>query len=254
MTQFHRLGSVAQRGFWWARDYLDAGIAVGRSYLSRTPASSFEVGRDDLPIVVILPGVYEPWRFQLPLIRGLHARGYRVRVVEDLRDNRVAVRTGATIAQKVVDRVAAGPGSVVLVAHSKGGLIGKRLLLDAGEDSPLIGLVAVATPFAGSVLARLTPGRTLSELRPTSQTIQGLADEAANAKIVSVLPAFDPHVPGERLLPGATVRTLKGAGHFSVLTTTELLEAVIEGIELLRTPGPASDSPKEIRESPDSSP
>ena len=187
MTQFHRLGSVAQRGFWWARDYLDAGIAVGRSYLSRTPASSFEVGRDDLPIVVILPGVYEPWRFQLPLIRGLHARGYRVRVVEDLRDNRVAVRTGATIAQKVVDRVAAGPGSVVLVAHSKGGLIGKRLLLDAGEDSPLIGLVAVATPFAGSVLARLTPGRTLSELRPTSQTIQGLADEAANAKRVEAV-------------------------------------------------------------------
>ncbi|MEH3089267.1 MAG: alpha/beta hydrolase, partial [Microbacterium arborescens] len=44
---------------------------------------------------------------------------------------------------------------VVLVAHSKGGLIGKQMMTDAAVGPRVRGMVAVASPFGGSVYGRL---------------------------------------------------------------------------------------------------
>ena len=52
------------------------------------------------------------------------------------------------------------PAGRVIVAHSKGGLVAKHLLVSGTDVAPagtrgLLGLVAITTPFAGSRLARL---------------------------------------------------------------------------------------------------
>src|ERR1041384_1579098 len=55
---------------------------------------------------------------------------------------------------------------VVFVAHSKGGLVGKRVMAHPAISRRVRGMVAVATPFGGSTYARLMVGRTLRSFLP----------------------------------------------------------------------------------------
>ena len=65
-------------------------------------------------------------------------------------------------------------------------------------------MVAIATPFGGSRYASLLLGRTLRAFRPNDATLLQLAAARdPNARIVSVYPAFDPHIPGGSELDGA---------------------------------------------------
>src|SRR5690606_20373764 len=96
-------------------------------------------------------------------------------VVDSLRDNRMPVRDGA---EEVARAIGAHDATrYVLVGHSKGGLIGKAVLARGVEREGVVldGLVAIATPFAGSTYARFMPGRTLRSLSPGDETIVGLA-------------------------------------------------------------------------------
>ncbi|MFT2526131.1 esterase/lipase family protein, partial [Escherichia coli] len=79
-------------------------------------------------------------------------RGHPVHVVAGLGSNR---RPIAESARQVADLlVGRDLSDVVLVAHSKGGLIGKHLLAFAPAGSRVRAMVAVATPFGGSRYSR----------------------------------------------------------------------------------------------------
>ncbi|MGL1316129.1 esterase/lipase family protein, partial [Vibrio parahaemolyticus] len=68
--------------------------------------------------LVLLPGIYETWRFLQPLADALYARGHPVHVVAGLGSNR---RPIAESARQVADLlVGRDLSDVVLVAHSKG--------------------------------------------------------------------------------------------------------------------------------------
>lgn len=107
----------------------------------------------------------------------------------------------------------------VIVAHSKGGLIGKAVM--ARTDEEVRGMVTLATPFSGSTLGgrlQRLPGLGRSPLGmflPGSAEITGLAaDREVNARIVSLSPAWDQVIPGGSHLEGATNVRLETAGHF----------------------------------------
>ena len=155
MTTQAPSATLARKALWWAEDYLYAGWRQLRSAFSRRRAGAFASGHRS-PILVV-PGVYEPWRFMLPLIRELHELGHPVHVIEPLRNNRIPVQSGARL---VHDYIAARElRDVVIVAHSKGGLIAKRVLL--GEQARRVRrVVTVATPFSGVNL--ITPGKFVS--------------------------------------------------------------------------------------------
>lgn len=244
----------------WAIDYgfaANGQIAALTSRVSRARPGAHALGEQGKPLIVLIPGIYESWRFMLPVARELHRQGYPVLLVPELGDNRRPVGHGAEVLAKVLaalaDRAVAESRivQVVLVAHSKGGLIGKQVLLDRfdgldgldGSDQSadphaeaveVLGLVAVATPFRGSRYAARARGQALREFSPESETIRQLsAREEVNPRIVSVLPSFDPHIPGDRTLPGASERILTGAGHFRVLRSREGIEAIVSGINSL---------------------
>jgi hypothetical protein len=102
------------------------------------------------------------------------------------------------------------------------------------------GMVAVATPWAGSVYARLfPPGSAVRHFSPRDRHILALAREReVNARIVAVAPSWDPHIPGTGELPGAlrNVR-LEGTGHFRVLDDADLLAAVRSAVQELGAQG-----------------
>jgi pimeloyl-ACP methyl ester carboxylesterase len=116
---------------------------------------------------------------------------------------------------------------VTILAHSKGGLIGKHAMASQAGLQRVKGMVAVATPFAGSIYAKYMLAPSLKIFSPRDANLRALAsDEAANARIVSVYGAFDPHIPARSALTGAKNVELETGGHFRILTKPQVLEEV----------------------------
>lgn len=205
---------------WWIADYAYAITWQVRAFFSRVPPDAFRSG-DGTPIVVI-PGVYETWKFVQPLIEQLHRRGHPVHVIDELGRNRWPVAHGARhvaayLREHQLD-------DVVLVAHSKGGLIGKQVMTDAASATGIRGMVAVASPFGGSLYGRFMLLPSLRAFSPTAAGIVALARESApNRRIVSVYGMFDPHIPGGSELAGARNVRLDTGGHFRVLAHPRVL-------------------------------
>ncbi|WP_436278714.1 esterase/lipase family protein [Plantibacter flavus] len=199
---------------WWARDYAYALVWQARAFVSRTDPHDFLSG-DRSPIVV-LPGVYETWRFLEPLIRRLHDDGHPVHVIDPLGRNDRSVPVAARLVADYLE--ANGLGDVVLLAHSKGGLVGKFVMSLGGGGARISGMLAVAAPFAGSRYARLMLLPSLRIFTPDDPTILALSREATvNPRIVSVYGRFDPHIPGGSRLDGAKNVELDTGGHFRIL-------------------------------------
>ena len=210
------------RGWYWGADYRYAMRAQGRGFLTRQVPDAY--ARGDLRPVVLIAGVLEPWTLLRPAADRLNAAGHPVHVIPELAYNVITVAEASDLALGVV--AARGLRDVILVAHSKGGLVGKHMLATdaAGRIRQLI---AIATPFGGSRLARLIPSPTIRALRPEDATIVDLAARLElNARITSIYPAFDPHIPGGSRLAGATNVEVAAMGHFRVLGDREVRDAV----------------------------
>ncbi|MBX3093619.1 MAG: alpha/beta hydrolase [Cryobacterium sp.] len=228
------------KGWWWFLDYLWALRGQWRGLLRPRAPHRFGEGDPALPTVVLIPGVYERWSFLAPVADHLNERGHRILTLPGLRDNRMPVLDAAeaSAAALIVDAQRSdAERRYVLLGHSKGGLIGKLLLggtMHSGTMPPILGLVAIATPFTGSRYARRLPSRTLRGLSPVDDTIRMLARNAEiNARVVAIQPRFDPHIPGDRSLPGAENVVLRASGHFRILGRPETFRVVHEAIERL---------------------
>lgn len=204
---------------WWLADYVYAGYWQVRATFDRADARSF--GSGDAAHIVVLPGVYETWRFMQPLIRVLHARGHPVHVVDTLHRNR---RPVAEMAERVAEFLEEHDlHDVILVAHSKGGLAGK-LAMTGRMAGRVRSMLAIATPFGGSRYARLFPVRTLRAFAPEDPSIVSLARQlTVNARIVSIYAEFDPHIPEGSELAGAKNVRLDTGGHFRILAHPRVL-------------------------------
>lgn len=212
---------------WWVEDYAYAAIWQGRAAFNRTDPARYRSGT--LAPIVVLPGVYETWKFMQPLIEELHRRGHPVHVIEALDRNQRPVAEMAEVVASYLNRTELT--DAVLVAHSKGGLAGKLVLLGPATGR-VRGMLAVATPFGGSRYARIMPLRTLRAFAPSDASIMSLARQiAVNKRIVSVFGEFDPHIPEGSELPGAKNVRLDTGGHFRILAHPRVLAelAVLAG-------------------------
>jgi len=224
---------AVKRARYWARDYVYVTGRQLRGPFERDVPAAFPEG-DGAP-VVLLAGVLEPWTLLLPAAERLNAAGHPVHVVPELAYNLSSLDAAAQLALNAV----AGRDlrEVILVAHSKGGLVGKRMLaLD--DDGRLRGLIAIATPFNGARLARLVPSRTIRALSPEDPAIQALAARTdLDHRITSIHPSFDPHIPEGSHLDGGTNVQVAAIGHFRILKDPEVLDAVADAAERLSAPG-----------------
>jgi triacylglycerol lipase len=221
-----------------ARDYAYALrlLRPDRTYASA--AASLRGSREEKPSVVLLPGVHEHWTFMRPVADLLHDHGYDVHAVETLGYNTGSIEEMAELAGAHL--VAEGVDRCVLVAHSKGGLVGKRLLLHHPPGVALLGLVAINTPFNGSPLARLVPLPTLRMFRPESRELTELTAAAdVNRFIVSIFGSFDPHIPGGSRLEGARNVQLQTRGHFLPLGDPRMHAAILDAVESFAGDPPA---------------
>lgn len=216
----------------WVRDYLYAVRRQAVGVVRRPDPQVYRRPDSDEPTLVLLPGVYETWAFMLPLAGVLRDHGYDVRAVVDLGYNGGTLEDMADLVHGYLSRE--GVKRCVLVAHSKGGLIGKLLLIRHNDDGAIEGLVTLNTPFAGSALARLLPLPALRIFLPRSPELAELgASRQVNKNIVSVYGQFDPHIPGGSHLEGAHNVQLETRGHFLPLSSDRVHQAFLDGIRRL---------------------
>ncbi len=208
----------------WAGDYRYAAWRQLEGALTRVAPEQVPTN-ESLPPIVMVPGIYESWSFLRPLAQALADRGHRVYFAENLAFHTMEIPAAAIEVWKVIDRH--NLQDVVIVAHSKGGLVGKYLLVHLDPKRSVRRVIAIATPFSGSVYALAWVLPSVRTFAPTSRLIRGLKKELeANRRIVSIYPAFDPHIPGGSRLEGAVNIKVRSVGHFRILEDPEVVAAV----------------------------
>lgn len=220
----------------WVVDYryMLQGAALG--VIHRNPPAQYlgHVVAEKAP-VVLLPGILGKWSFMKHLGDRISQEGHPVYIVPGLGYNLRAIPDAAQIVRTVIDSIADHPKGIVLVAHSKGGLVGKYVLAHHNADGRARGMVSIATPYTGSAMAKLVPHKAFKELREDSKVIQDLEQQSeANDKIVSIIPEYDNHVWSARgsFLPGAADNiTVPVSGHHKVIFSAPVLEATLSAIE-----------------------
>ena len=219
-----------RRGISWWLDYAYVGWEQLKHFLGGRSAAGFSDGA--LAPVVLLPGVYETWQFLRPVAKRMHELGHPVHVVTKLGYNRATIADAAAISQRYLDEN--DLRGVILIAHSKGGLIGKHQMVLDDTDSRITGMVAVNSPFGGSLYARFIPGRTIHAFSPRDKTLMMLgANATVNSRITSIYAEFDPHIPGGSTLAGATNIELPVSGHFRPLGMPVLLAEIEKAVARL---------------------
>lgn len=220
---------LLQKGAWWAQDYAYAAGWQVRGILSRIQPGSFHQGH--LSPVVIIPGVYENWQFMLPVIHAIHDAGHPVHVVTMLQRNKLEVPVAARLVAQHLEE--AGLTDATIVAHSKGGLIGKYVMLSLDPERRVRRMITVCTPFSGSRYARYMLLPSLRIFSPRNAlTLQLAREEAVNSRISSIYGVFDPHIPEGSILPGATNIQLPTPGHFRILGEPGTARIIVEQLRV----------------------
>lgn len=219
-----------RRAWWRTQDYAYVVHRQVAGLLHRGEADVYQhPERPVPPAVVLIPGVYESWQFLHGLASALHSHGHPVHVLPTLGYNRAPIPASAVLVGRYVAE--ADLRDVVVVAHSKGGLIGKLAMLREDPDGRIASMVAVNTPFAGSSYARWVPLPAVRAFVPTDATLVALAAELeVNSRITSVHSRWDPHIPAGSVLEGATNVEISTPGHFRPLADPELERIVLDAV------------------------
>jgi triacylglycerol lipase len=219
--------SVIKNALYWARDYSYMTKMQFYSFISRDTVTSFR-STTGSP-VLLLPGIYENWHFMKPVASVLAEHGYDVHVIEGLGYNKGAIEEMAAIVSEYINKKKFS--SVAIVAHSKGGLVGKHVLGTYEGSTEITKLITVNTPFSGSRYASFIPFKSIKIFSPKSAILTALSlNTLTNAKIVSIYGMFDPHIPGGSYLQGAKNVQLETYGHFKTLQDPIVHTAIIENL------------------------
>jgi len=124
---------------------------------------------------------------------------------------------------------ATGAQQVILVAHSMGGLVCRSYLARHGI-ARVARLLTLATPHAGSELARLGIGQNAREMEPGSLWLRDMAEESIKVPAVALRNPYDNYAMPQdnQRLPGAADVELPPVGHLAMLTDSRVAHRLIQ--------------------------
>ena len=177
---------LPQKLWGWARDYAYVAYWLARAVAGRSrPEELLHPEAGPRSPVLLIPGVFESWRFLQPVARHLHRRGHPVHVLDQLGWNTGVIPDLALIVSDHLERL--NLHDVTIVAHSKGGLIAKQALAQPGALRHLRHVIAVNTPFSGSRYASLLPVPSVRVFSPRGPIIRALSlEKEVNRRISSL--------------------------------------------------------------------
>lgn len=230
MKFHHKLNS-------WITDYKYMVKGSINSLIHRNPPKHYlgHVVPDKIPII-LLPGILGTWSFMKNLGDKISLRGHPVYVVKKLGYNLSDIPDSSMKLKELISYISYENkiDNIILVAHSKGGLIGKYFLVHHNDKNIVKGMISIATPFSGSAMARLVPHASFRELLPDSKIIKDLNYKSeVNNQIVSIIPEYDNHVWSENksFLEGAKNIEVLIHGHHKVIFDKNVQKIVIDELD-----------------------
>ena len=203
------------------------GTRVGHA-IHRTVADALSTG-PGTPVLLI-PGVYETWRYLLAIGSRLNALGHPVHPLPQLGYNVAPIAETAATAQRYLDE--RGLEHVTIVGHSKGGIVGKHMMATDDLDHRIERMVAISSPFSGSTRAKYLPVRTLRPFLPGDELLSSLAANLEiNSRITSIYAETDQVIPNGSELVGATNLRMPVVGHFRLLSDPRVVDAVVAAVD-----------------------
>ncbi|MFZ1250442.1 MAG: alpha/beta fold hydrolase [Candidatus Microsaccharimonas sp.] len=216
---------LIKNGFYWFLDYLYIIRREFSVYFRKDSASNYR--REGRPPVLLLPGVFENWRFVRPLAKLLYDHDYDVHVLDELGYNTGTIEAMAARVYSYCDHH--GLTNVALIAHSKGGLIGKQLLIRDTPAQLFTQLITINTPFAGSVYATYIPFKSIRIFSPSSLVLSELSENSlVNGRITAIYGLFDPHIPRLSEIEGAKNIQVSTYGHFRPISDPKVHEIIVK--------------------------
>ena len=221
--------SVVRKIRGWFLDYCFLAYWMVRGSFSRSrPDELLHPPSGSGAPILLIPGVYEHWRFMHPVADHVYRGGHPVYVVAKLGYNIGAIDVMARIVSEYLESL--NLHDVIVIAHSKGGLIAKQALAKPDTVHRVRHVITINTPFSGSRYANLFLMPSVRMFMPTGLIITQLAlNNAINSHITSVYSVFDPHIPETSHLEGGENVILPAIGHFRPIGDPRTLET-IDGI------------------------
>lgn len=212
----------------WIKDYLHLVQGHWRMFKFKEPPKHYlgHVVKGKAPLILV-PGIHSTWPFLKPIADKLSRSGHPVYILPRLGNNTFQISVSAKIVRDLIEEK--GLKNTILIAHSKGGLIGKKVLIAHNRDNRVKKLIAIATPFGGSEIVKHLPLKHLKELHPKNKTLLNLQKHVkVNSKIVSIYGLWDNHVwPTESChLIGAKNIKVNILGHHKILSSGKVLKAI----------------------------
>jgi len=235
--------TLRQKLWGWLLDYAYVTYWMGRALVGRSkPDQQLHPTTQPRSPVLLIPGVFETWRFMQPVAEHLYRQGHPVHVLDKLGYNTKAIPDLAVIAADYLE--SHDLRDVTVIGHSKGGLIAKQALAQPGTLARVRHLITVNTPFSGSRYAALFLLPSVRMFAPNGPVIRALSlDTAANRRISSLYSVFDPHIPETSHLDGAENIVLPTIGHFRPLAAAHTLQLVTA---ILSRPTPDPDGSNKL--------
>ena len=206
---------------------------VGVFIFTKPPAYYLSRAVEGKSPIILIPGVYEKWYFLKSIADRLSGIGHPIYILDGLGYNTKEISSSARLVYDFMKEK--NLKDVVIIAHSKGGLIGKYVLSFYNKRAEVKKLIAIATPFGGSNIVKFIPFKILN-LSPSSDVIKILRERNdINNKIVSIFGVFDNSIwPLESCcLEGAKNVQANVYGHHRILSNKKTLEIIVSEIERL---------------------
>jgi pimeloyl-ACP methyl ester carboxylesterase len=226
-------------------------IREWRSVLSTNlvwfPWDRFAVRRDPAATtgggvpVILAHGYFSNRGYFGALVRALEAHGVGPVFTPNFTAAFAAIETYAGELHREIERIvlATGAPQVILVCHSMGGL-GARAYLCAHGAARVCKLITIASPHAGTVLARFGGGPNARQMHRGSRFLAELREkEGERGPACPVTSIYSPHdnlvAPQETSrLPWAKNIAIPGRGHIDILASPELAAVVLEELRECR--------------------
>lgn len=215
---------------YWINDYLYLLLGKLFMYVYKNPPKQYlnYVVKGKNPVILI-PGNSNKWGFLKKLADHISGVGHPVYIPHKLGSNLFDIPTSAKIVKEIIDENKLE--KVIVIGHSKGGIVGKYLLVHENNDDKIMSLIAIAAPFSGTNIVNHLPYESLKELSPKSKIIQELdSSSKVNSKIISIMPEFDNHVWSEKgsSLKGALNIVVPTKGHHKIVFDKNVIKKIID--------------------------
>ncbi|MBL4644709.1 MAG: alpha/beta hydrolase [Candidatus Pacebacteria bacterium] len=217
----------------WIEDYIHAANFYSKSFIYREPPEHYlgHISDTKVPIILV-PGLNTKWQFLKLIADRISILGHPIYVVSSLGYNRKEIQESAKLVRALIDEK--NLKNVIILSHSKGGLIGKEVLIRLNEDKKILKVIAIATPFLGSGITKFSLDKSVKELAPKSEIIQEHNKNFdVNKDIISIYGMYDNHVwPTEHsILEGAENIQVDIDGHHKILAKPKARELIVKKIE-----------------------